>query len=421
VKATDQLEYSDEIAAQVRIKILSLSCVFPNPAEPGLGLFVRSRLQSVAARVAVKVISPVPLLDYWRARDNRHIWHREIARQRQDGNLEVFHPSWLYPPFGGALNAAFLAAHLLLPVIRLRRRFSFELMDAHFAHPDGVAAAILAKLLRVPFIVTLRGNETMHARHHCRAMFIRWALRRADRVICVSESLRQFAISLGVNPARAKTIPNGIDTTLFYPRDRVDSRYKHEIDENAMIILSVGALIERKGHHRIIQAVKELQDEGVNAHLLIAGSAGREGRCEDQLHRLVSNLTLESKVRFLGQVKPEFLPELMSAADVLCLSTTREGWPNVVHEAMGCGTPVVATSVSGIPDMIPSDRFGIVVPVNDPAALRNALHAALDKQWDRHEIAAWARSRSWEQVAREVLEQMQAILTAAANEKVRGT
>jgi teichuronic acid biosynthesis glycosyltransferase TuaC len=421
LRAAGHCDYPEDIAEHARLKILSLSCVFPNSADPTLGLFVRSRLQSVAAGAVVKVISPVPMIDYWRATYTHGAWHREIAQHRQDGNLEVFHPSWFYLPFGGVLNAAFLAARLLLPVVRLRRRFSFDLIDAHFAYPDGIAAGILAQLLRVPFIVSLRGNETMHAGHPFRAIFIRWVLRRANRVICLSESLRQFANSLGVDPARTKTIPNGIDTKLFYPRDRAASRQKYMIDDDTTVILSVGALIERKGHHRIIHALKELQEEGVDAQLLIAGSAGREGHYEQQLHKLVSELRMESKVRFLGQVKPEFLPELMSAADVFCLPTTREGWPNVVHEAMGCGTPVVATNVGGIPDMIPSERYGIVVPVNDSAALRNALHTAFGKHWDRQGIAGWARSRSWEQVARESLEQMQAVISEVANGRVHGT
>ena len=166
-----------------------------------------------------------------------------------------------------------------------------------------------------------------------------------------------------------------------------------------------------------MRALHELRAEGVRACLVIVGSAGPEGTYEEPLRKLAAELGLQDQVRFLGQVAPEALPELMSAADVLCLATTREGWPNVVHEALACGTPVVATDVGGIPDMIPSLEHGFVVPVNHAAALREALREALARSWDHAAISARARARSWDQVAAEVLAQMQQVLTEQAQPK----
>ena len=171
-------------------------------------------------------------------------------------------------------------------------------------------------------------------------------------------------------------------------------------------MLSAGSLIERKGHHRVVQALHEYP----GVQLVIAGGAGREGRFEEEIRQLVSTLHMESRVRFLGHVSPAILPELMSAADLFCLASTREGWPNVVHEAMACGTPVVAADVGGVSDMVPSESYGYVVPVNDPAALREAIGKGLDRTWDHEAIAGWAASRSWENVAREVLEEFRAVL-----------
>jgi glycosyltransferase involved in cell wall biosynthesis len=107
------------------------------------------------------------------------------------------------------------------------------------------------------------------------------------------------------------------------------------------------------------------------------------------------------------------MAELMSAANVVCLASAREGWPNVVNEALACGSPVVATDVGGVPDMLPSDRYGIVVPVDDAGALERALERSLALRWDREAIAAWGMSRSWELVAGEVLN----VLSEAVNEK----
>jgi glycosyltransferase involved in cell wall biosynthesis len=99
----------------------------------------------------------------------------------------------------------------------------------------------------------------------------------------------------------------------------------------------------------------------------------------------------------------------MSAADVFCLASTNEGWPNVVHEALACGAPVVATDVGAVPEMLAGGRYGCVVPVNDPAALEKALAEALQRDWDRAAIAAWGGARSWRQVASEVWEEMKII------------
>jgi len=138
-------------------------------------------------------------------------------------------------------------------------------------------------------------------------------------------------------------VPNGIEASLFFRRDRLACRARHGISEKDRVILSAGDLAELKGHHRIIAALKMLNDRGVRARLLIAGGIGRSGRYAEALRRQVRAGRLEDQVTFLGEVTQAVLAELMSAADVFCLASASEGWPNVVNEALACGTPVVAT------------------------------------------------------------------------------
>ena len=92
------------------------------------------------------------------------------------------------------------------------------------------------------------------------------------------------------------------------------------------------------------------------------------------------------------------------------LASDREGWPNVVHEALACGTPVVATDVGGVPDLIPGSDFGIVVPPGDQTSLDKAICEALTRSWDHAAIAAWGMSRTWDAVAGDVLREWSAIL-----------
>jgi glycosyltransferase involved in cell wall biosynthesis len=399
-----------DVTSQPKIRVLSFSIVFPNPADPTLGVFVRSRLQHIAdsGEAEVIVVAPIPIIDY--ANYHQRMIHASVPGERTDGPIRVVHPRWLYPPFGTVANCFCLFGAMLAPVRRLRRRFDFDLIDAHFGHPEGLTAALLSRCFGRPFLVTLRGNEAAMNRWNLRRIGMGWALRQAARVITVSPDLAEFAISLGADPVRVKCVPNGIDAGNFHPRDRAECRRKHGIAEGTPVVLSAGYLIERKGHHRAVRALAEVRRRGIPGELLIAGGPGREGEFESKIRAAVAETKLENAVRFLGPVSPAQMAELMCAADVLCLATNREGWPNVVHEAMACGTPVVATAVGGVPQMIPGEKYGYVVPPHDQDALNQALGNALSRTWDRGRIAAYGQERSWDQVAREVLNEMRAVV-----------
>jgi teichuronic acid biosynthesis glycosyltransferase TuaC len=385
------------------MNVLSLSSVYPNPQEPGLGLFVRARLQHMADFAKVQVVAPIPVLDY--SNPKRKLLPKGIPAQREDSRLTVTHPRWLYPPGGTPLNVLCLFLWLLSPIAGIRRKFAFDLIDAHFGYPEGVVAALIAKMLRCPFVVTLRGSEPVFARSWCRDLCLRWALRRADAVIAVSESLRAFAIRAGADPDKIRTIPNGIDTDVFVPADRALCRQAYGIAPGTLAVMCAGELIEAKGHHLVVRAMSELRKEGLNVELFLAGGVARGGRpFDNQLRSLVSELKLEGRVHLLGWIDQHGLARLMTAADVFCLASYTEGWPNVVNEALACGAPVVATQVGAVPDMIPSREFGYVVPARDEAALTSALRRSLLRDWDRDAIAKWGRSRSWEQTGREVID-----------------
>ena len=390
------------------MRILSFSTLYPSSVEPLLGSFVRRRLLRIAERADLRVVAPFARLAYGRS---------PLLRPRPesgfDGGLEVVRPVWYYPPLLGGLNPVLLALQSLPAVRRLRREFPFDLIDAHFGHPDGAAAALLAAAFRVPFTITLRGAEADHARYAVRRRLMQWAFRRAARVFAVSGSLRQLALSLGADPARCFTIPNGIDSTLFYPRGREEARRELGIPMDAPVVFSAGHLIELKGHHLILRAVHRLRGQGSGVRLYIAGGAGHGASMEGELLRLRSELGIAEAVTLLGATTPERMPLWFSAADVYCLFSRREGWPNVVNEALACGTPVVAADVGAVPEMLPSPDYGTVVPAGDVAALTEALGAALGRPWDRAAIALWGQSRSWPQVAREVVDHFAAVIGEA--------
>jgi glycosyltransferase involved in cell wall biosynthesis len=391
-----------------RLRILSFTTVYPRPDEPRFGVFVRARLQALAELADVTVVSPAPIVDYGNPK-RRFTDLSTVPLSRLDGAIRVLHPRWLYPPLPGWSHPWWLARFSARPIAQLRRGFPFDVIDAHFGHPDAGAAHRLARSFGVPFTVTLRGNETFHYQDPAKRRRMAEALCAAARVIAVSDPLRDFAISLGVEPARAVTIPNGIDSSVFYPGDRAAERARLGLGDVELHILSAGYLIERKGHHRIVEALPKLIASGLKVRLWIVGDPGSEGDFAAEIHRRVNQYGVQSNVNFIPAVAPSELACYMSACDLFCLATSREGWPNVVNEALACGAPVVATNVGGVPAMITSPEFGDVVQPGDPAALAAALEGALRQSWDRDAISRQGLSRSWAQVAREVFEQLSAV------------
>ena len=398
----------DERGLPDRLRILTLSTVFPNPGQPGRGRFVQERIRHMAAGADITVIAPVPFFDY------RRLSRAEpCVRERQEDRLSILHPRWFYLPLLAGLNPLWLCLRLIGPARRLRRLFRYNIIDSHFGFPDGCAAALLAWLFRCPFTITLRGSEVLHAKYALRRFALRLAFGRAGHIITVSERLRQFAIALGAEPGRVKTIPNGVDAARFFVRQSLECRRKHGLPQDRKIVISAGHLIELKGHHHVVRALKSLRVQGVDADLVIVGGAGEVQSYERQIRRTISDSGLQDHVYLRGEVPQEVLAELMAAADIFCLASSREGWPNVVNESLACGLPVVATNVGAIPEMIPSRLYGLIVPVDDAAALEHALREALSREWDRNAIAAWGQSRSWQYVAKDVLQEIRQVLTEA--------
>jgi glycosyltransferase involved in cell wall biosynthesis len=381
------------------MKVLSLSTVYPNPVEPGLGLFVRRRLEHLGALTDITVLAPVLAVDY-----RKRTWNSGLPAERRDGLVTVRYSRWLYVPGTGSLTILLLAFQLLLPVWRIRRTRGFDLIDAHFGYPEGVVGALLALLFRVPFTITMRGSELLHQQYPLRRYFMKWAAGRASRVFTLSEALSHLAVRLGVPVEKVAFIPNGVDAVLFHPLDRQAARQKFGVPTGRCVLATAGHLIELKGHHHVVRSLRRLLEEGLDVELWIAGAGGNRGvpDYEPVLRRLVTELNLDQRVRFLGHLEPAEMPMFFAAVDVFCVASSREGWPNVLNEALACGVPAVGTRVGSVPVLLPSEKYGFIVPSAHPDTLAPALARALSSSWDREAISEWGRSRSWENVAHDV-------------------
>ena len=394
------------------MKILVLSTAFPSATRPTYGVFVGERVRYMARHADVMVLAPVP----WAPLNQLIRGHAVAATpvtEVQHG-LQVAHPRFACTPLVGKSLDALLYAVSLLPVVaRLRRRFPFDVIDAHFTYPDGVAAVLLGKLFRAPVFITIRGtHDVRNAGFWLRRAQIRWALQKAAGVIAVSDSLRQFAEGLGIHPSKIRVIANGVDRTRFNPGNRVEARTKLGLPGDRTILLSVGALIDGKGHHRVVEALPELLDRRPDLLYVVVGGDPGNGEGRRRLETLVRRAGLEAHVTLAGAQAHDEIPRWLAAADLFCLSTRSEGWCNALTESLACGLPVVTTAVGGNPEIVRDGHDGFLVPFWDRSAFVAAVLRALETCWDRSAIAARAGARGWERIAEDVMETLGTSLTA---------
>ena len=230
----------------------------------------------------------------------------------------------------------------------------FDLIDAQLAFPEGWAARILTMIRRVPYCITVRGHDVNHLPEFpVRGRQVRYALRGAAGVMAVAEALRQCVLSLGCPEERTETIPNGVDMEVFRPIPREEACAHLKLDPGERYLVSVGHLVERKGHHILIEALALLKGRHRPVPtLVIIGASGEEGDYSRVLPQLISGHGLEGRVILAGEQPPERLPYWYGAADALCLASSKEGWANVLLESLACGTPVIGTRVWGTPEVI---------------------------------------------------------------------
>jgi glycosyltransferase involved in cell wall biosynthesis len=379
-------------------RIVVFTTLFPNATQPNSGIFIRERMFRVAKELPLMVVAPVPwfpfqgLIRIFRPHFRPAPPYREI----QDG-IEVLHPRFFSIPGAiKSLDGIFLALSTFVLMQRLKRKHNFNIIDSHFAYPDGYAASLLGKWLRLPFTVTLRGTEARLARQSVFRTHMTSALQSAAKIFSVSDSLRQIALSLGAPESKTQVVGNGIDTTKFYALDKLATRIKLDLPANARVLISVGGLVERKGFHRVIDCLPKLIQEFPTLHYLIVGGPSPEGDMGTQLRAQVAQLGLNEHVVFTGPMKSEALIEPLSAADVFVLSTRNEGWANVFLEAMACGLPVITTDVGGNAEVVCHPELGTIIPFDDQAALEKALAIAFNQQWDRSKIIAYAQDNTWD-------------------------
>ncbi len=318
--------------------------------------------------------------------------YARVPRQELYHGIEVYHPRYpLLPKIGMSLTP-WLMAQAVTPILQglLRDGYDFDVIDAHYFYPDGVAAALLARTFRKPLVITARGSDlNLIARLPLPRKWISWATRRADHLITVSAALKQVLVEMGVHPSKITALRNGVDMALFRPVER--EMMRRTLGVSGFVLLSVGNLVPAKGHDLVIETIAHLPD----AMLLIIG----QGPDQPRLRRMIADLGLDDRVRILGNMEQDALRNHYGAADALVLASAREGWPNVLLESLACGTPVIATSVGAAPDIVAAPEAGMLVAERSTTALLAAIRQLREHYPDRVTTRAYAEQFSWDETS----------------------
>jgi glycosyltransferase involved in cell wall biosynthesis len=352
-------------------------------------------------------------------------WHPRLARPAVEGGVQ-FHP-FRYAPvaglnlfgYSGALDAdvrlrrrAYLAAPFAFwagrrTARRVIREFGATVVHGHWAVPSGAIAAAAAGEL--PVVVSLHGSDVYVAERSAIARAgARRAFARAGWITACSDDLRERAIALGADRSRCETLPYGVDASRFGPDADARARLRQElgVSDDDPVVFAAGRFVHKKGFVYLIEAAASLIVRWPSLRVVIGGG----GDLSEELRARAHDAGVSRHIIFTGVLDHMAVASCLAAADVAVVPSVRDaagnvdGLPNMVMEAMASATPLVATTVGGIPGVVDSNRTGILVPPADSAALAAAIDELLSNPGRRGDLGRAARAEalarhSWTRVA----------------------
>lgn len=371
------------------LRVLIVTNLFADPFNASRATFNQQQFARLAQQLDVTVMVPVSWLEILR----QPLAYRRLKREAlQRWPFADYVPFWYVPRVGRRLHAAFLFLSLMLQRLPTLVGGRWDCLFGSWGYPDAVAVAAIAAITRTPMIAKVHGSDVnVFTQEPARRRQICWALGRARHVVAVSQALADRLAELGVDPARTTVLYNGVDPARFYPVPRDQARRELGYTDDDRIVLFVGNVQASKGCAELLQAFAQLRARVPRLKLVFVGA----GPLQRSLAEQGAALGVTDDLRFAGRLPHEQIVRWFGAADVFCLPSHAEGVPNVVLEAMACGTPVVATRVGGIPEVLPA-YAGSMVPPRDAGALAEALFTALNSAWDRPRIAGHARGFDWD-------------------------
>lgn len=375
------------------MKICFVTTNFPRYVGDSEGTFIWEAARAIAGQGhQVRVIA-----QHWPGYPT-HEWMEDV---------EVIRPRYWWPESkellrqpGGGIPVVWGKSHLAkiqmlafiiiqaVAVVRFTR--GFDLIHAQWTLSAGIAA-LTRKIHRCPIVATLQGSDLFQVPRSRAGRFLtRWTLNRTHQITVLSNALFREVVKIGISQDKVKIIPNGVDIHQFFPK---------ESRENT--ILYVGSLIKRKGVMYLIEAFSMLADKYPEYSLTIVGS----GEEFENLQQITRDKGLLSRVIFTGAISPNEVKDRMQQAKVFVLPSLEEGLGVVLLEALACGTPVVASSVGGIKDIV-SPGVGLLVSPASPEELMSGMDWLLKNRSNWEIMSKNARRKAiqeydWTNIARQ--------------------
>lgn len=388
------------------LRVLTLSTLFPDAGRRNFGVFVERQTLGLAVHpdVELRVVAPIGLPPFPLALRGRHAQLATLPLGEQWKGVDVYRPRFLaMPATAGRLHVHFLIRALTPLLADLRREFPFDVIDASFFFPDGPAAVALGRRFGVPVSIKARGSDIHHwGTAAATAGQVRAAGKGAAGLLAVSDAMKRDMVAMGMPAEHIRVHRTGVDLGQFAPRDRGEA--KAALNVRGPLVVSTGALIERKGHDIVIEAIAALP----NVHLLIAG----EGACRGALEAKIAALGLTDRVRLLGAVPHGDMAALLAAADVMALASENEGLANAWVEALASGVPVVIPDVGGAPEVVTERAYGRIVG-RTPAGFASGIAAVLSDHTPPMTVRAGAERFTWEANTAGLYDHLKALVTSS--------
>ena len=389
-----------------RLRLLIVSHHFPSFAKPTHAIYNKQQFNAMAARLDIKVLVPVDWVSWLR--------HGKRALSG-DSPLDVEYVPYFYVPRTLRRFTAHFMGLSIGPKFRRLLEWKPDAVFASWAFPDGVAVRRLLENSDTPFFCQVLGSDVnVHCLVPSRKRQIVEAFNSAQAVIAVSAAMRSSLISHGVEPERVAVVYNGVDDDKFYSVDRAAARSALELRSDGQIFLFVGNLKEPKGPFDLLEAFRRLAEQGRSGNAMLVYIGDGPGR--PRLESLGAELEQEYpglRVLVRGSVPHEQINDWMNAADFVCLPSHSEGLPNVVLEAMRCGTPVIASDVGGIPEVL-VPQCGVMVKAKDVESIAAGIEQAQNTKWDRNAIREHSNKFQWANNADQVYRMISAAVTEEA-------
>src|SRR3989344_113997 len=389
-----------------KVKLMIITHTFPTKHKPVAAVFLLNQLKELKKHCDIRVIFPyayVPRIKIL----NPYFRFSDVPGQEIVEGMKIYHPKYfMIPRFSSnstLLNLflfvesffSYLASRRLTS--RLIEEWNPDIIHLHGSLSESLLGISSKKKYNKPLLVTTYGEDiTLHSKHLPSSFFIKLGLKNADVIICQSRFLEAEIRNLGITN-KFFIIPMGAATKKFKVRDKIKTRRVLNLPNNKKILLFVGHLVPRKGVRYLIKACKGLSEKGPFLCCIIG-----KGTDESYLKKLATDLVLNDYVKFLGQKNHEDVARYINSCDLVVLPSLNEGLPVILCEALACGKPVVATNVSGTPELVTKD-VGYLVKPKDVNDLKEKIMMALDRKWSKRKLLARASKFSVQVSAEKLL------------------